>query len=170
MSDVLELDPVDRLAAGALGEPGQREFFVQARRGDAQITVLLEKQQVAIMAAEALTFLDRIDNDEGTITTTDGIDASIQEPAVASFRARAVGMGYDPTRQRLLIELREFAVDDEEPDDEDVEGWVVRIYASKQQLRAACIAGLEAVEAGRPLCEWCEMPMDPNGHICPKWN
>ena len=170
MSDVLEFDPVDRLAAGAIGEPGQREFFLQARRGDAQITVLLEKQQVAVMAAEALTFLDRIDSDEGVVTSGEDIDASIQEPAIATFRARAVGMGYDPTRQRLLIELREFAVEDEEPEDEDAEGLVVRLYASKEQLRAACVAGLDAVTSGRPLCEWCEMPMNPGEHICPKWN
>ncbi len=170
MSEVHEFDPVDRLAAGAIGEPGNREFLLQAQRGDVQITILLEKQQVAVMAAEAMTFLDRIDSDESLPTSGDGIDAALREPAIASFRARAVGMGYDPRRQTLLIELREHAVDDDEPDDEDAEGWIVRIYATKPQLRAACIAALDAVSNGRPICEWCELPMNPDGHLCPKWN
>ena len=28
----------------------------------------------------------------------------------------------------------------------------------------------EAVAAGRPLCPLCDMPMDPAGHRCPRWN
>ncbi len=170
MSDALEFDPVDRLGAGAVGEPGSRSFYLQAKHGDVQISILVEKQQIAIMAAEGMSFLDRLDHDEHVTTTGDGQDASIHEPAIPSFRARAVGLGYDPTRKLLLIELREFAVDDEEPDDNDAAGWIVRMYATKAQVRAACIAGLEAVSAGRPLCEWCELPIDPAGHICPKWN
>ena len=30
--------------------------------------------------------------------------------------------------------------------------------------------GAEAVVGGRPLCPLCDLPMDPAGHICPRWN
>ena len=39
----IELESVDSLGAGAVGEPGDREFFLQARTESAQLTVLVEK-------------------------------------------------------------------------------------------------------------------------------
>jgi hypothetical protein len=30
--------------------------------------------------------------------------------------------------------------------------------------------GAQAVSAGRPRCDLCDFPMDPDGHICPRWN
>ena len=28
----------------------------------------------------------------------------------------------------------------------------------------------QAVAGGRPLCRWCALPMDPDGHFCPRMN
>ena len=30
--------------------------------------------------------------------------------------------------------------------------------------------GVAAVEGGREKCRLCDFPMDPDGHICPRWN
>ena len=46
-----ELDPVQRLTAGAVGEPGRRAFFIQGRHGDTLVSLLVEKQQVAALSA-----------------------------------------------------------------------------------------------------------------------
>jgi hypothetical protein len=37
-------------------------------------------------------------------------------------------------------------------------------------VRAMAARGAEAVAGGRPLCQLCNFPMDPAGHICPRWN
>jgi uncharacterized repeat protein (TIGR03847 family) len=115
---------------------------------------------------------------------------------VPLFRARLIGLGFDPEREMVLIELRERSSEDEEegealpsqaeeatpdlpdlpdvavadPTDEDEEGYVARIYATRGQVRAMAAKGAEAVAAGRPLCPLCDMPMDPAGHRCPRWN
>ena len=47
---VIELDPVDRITADAVGEPGERSFYLQARKGPMLITLLVEKQQVQLLA------------------------------------------------------------------------------------------------------------------------
>ena len=60
MDNVIELDGVDALGAGAIGEPGQRVFYIQADKSDARLTVVVEKEQVALLAEEAVAFLDRI--------------------------------------------------------------------------------------------------------------
>ena len=49
-------------------------------------------------------------------------------------------------------------------------GYVARIYATRAQVRAMAARGAEAVTGGRPPCPLCEMPMDPAGHRCPRWN
>jgi uncharacterized repeat protein (TIGR03847 family) len=198
----IELETVDSLGAGAVGDPGEREFFLQARTESAQLTVLVEKEQVALLATEAVAFLDRIAEDypeEGASVPEPVVrQAGLREPTVPLFRARLIGLGFDPERELVLIELRERSSDDEdegealkseteatgadlpdlpeagtavaEPTDEEEEGYVARIYATRLQVRAMAAKGAEAVAAGRPLCPLCDMPMDPSGHRCPRWN
>jgi uncharacterized repeat protein (TIGR03847 family) len=94
---------------------------------------------------------------------------------VPLFRARLIGLGFDPERELVLLELRERAEDDDtasEDGDEgdDDEGYVARIYATRAQVRAMAARGAEAVAGGRPPCPLCEQPMDPSGHRCPRWN
>ena len=195
----IELETVDSLGAGAVGDPGEREFFLQARTESAQLTVLVEKEQVALLATEAVAFLDRIAEDypEGPTGVPEPLArlAGLREPTVPLFRARLIGLGFDPERELVLIELRERSSEDDEegsseaadvppelpdlaesgtavadPTDEEEEGYVARIYATRPQVRAMAAKGAEAVAAGRPLCPLCDMPMDPSGHRCPRWN
>ncbi|HEY4396666.1 MAG TPA: DUF3090 family protein [Acidimicrobiia bacterium] len=193
----IELETVDSLGAGAVGDPGEREFFLQARTESAQLTVLVEKEQVALLATEAVAFLDRIAEDypeEPPAPREPAVrQAGLREPTVPLFRARLIGLGFDPEREMVLIELRERSSEDEEegealtpeaedatpdltdlpvadPTDEEEDGYVARIYATRGQVRAMAAKGAEAVAAGRPLCPLCDMPMDPAGHRCPRWN
>jgi uncharacterized repeat protein (TIGR03847 family) len=178
--ELIELDHVDALGAGAVGEPGRRAFYIQARTSSAQLTVLVEKEQVALLASEAVAFLDRIaDEYPETPAEVPTTSTELREPTVPLFRARLIGIGYDPERERVLLELRERAAeeDDEEEDtgldgDEDDEepGYVARIHATRAQVRALAARGVEAVASGRPLCPLCELPMDPTGHWCPRSN
>jgi uncharacterized repeat protein (TIGR03847 family) len=182
MPDPIELDPVDGLGAGAVGEPGDRAFYLQARKERAQLTVLVEKEQVALLATEAIAFLDRIADEypEDAISLPTE-EAELQEPTVPLFRARLIGLGFDPERELVLIELRERSSDDDEedaaepppviePEPDEEEGFVARLYATRPQVRAMAARGAAAVAAGRPPCPLCDQPMDPAGHRCPRWN
>ena len=185
MSESIDLEHIDALATGAVGEPGQREFFIQARTASTQLTVLVEKEQVALLATEAVAFLDRIaadfPEDDDPILPQQMVN--LKEPTVPLFRARLIGLGFDPDRERVLIELREQTSEDDEeeatpaagePDDtlgeDEPEGYVARIYATRSQVRAMAAHGAATVAAGRPPCPLCDMPMDPAGHRCPRWN
>ena len=194
MADSIDLEHIDALATGAVGEPGQREFFIQARTASTQLTVLVEKEQVALLATEAVAFLDRIAADfpEADEPVMPQQTVSLKEPTVPLFRARLIGLGFDPDRERVLIELREQAAEEEEaaaaaaaaeevgtpvadpasdtPGDDEPEGYVARIYATRSQVRAMAAHGAATVAAGRPPCPLCDMPMDPAGHRCPRWN
>ncbi len=123
--------------------------------------------------------------------------AELREPTVPLFRARLIGLGFDPERELVLIELRERArrrrrrrrrprragpadrratptTDAARSStlraDDDEEGYVARIYATRSQVRAMAAHGAVVVSAGRPPCDLCGQPMDPAGHRCPRWN
>jgi uncharacterized repeat protein (TIGR03847 family) len=173
VTDLIEFDPVDDIGAGAFGTPGQRTFVIQARKGSAVLSVLVEKEQVQLLASEANQFLDKIAEEDpeeppGSAGTVAGV-VTEDEPL---FRARLIGIGYDPDRHLVLIELREDASDDEEapPPLDESEGHIARLYATRSQVRAMARNGVAAVEAGRPRCQLCDFPMEPDGHICPRWN
>jgi uncharacterized repeat protein (TIGR03847 family) len=179
MDNVIELDQVDALGAGAIGVPGERVFYIQADKADARLTVVVEKEQVALLAAEAVAFLDRLSDeypeDGPEPSSLHPSAAQVTEPAVPLFRARMIGLGFEPDRRLVLLELREKAEDDDEdepvaPDPGADEGYVARIFATRAQVRAMAARGAEAVAGGRPLCQLCNFPMDPAGHICPRWN
>jgi uncharacterized repeat protein (TIGR03847 family) len=181
--DEIELEDIEGLGTGAVGEPGARAFYVQARTAATQLTVLVEKEQVALLATEAVAFLDRIADEypEDPAILPEDV-AELREPTVPLFRARLIGLGFDPERQLVLIELRERSTDDDEDDedeplagldddgDDEEAGYIARIYATRPQVRAMAARGAAVVEAGRPPCPLCGMPMDPAGHRCPRWN
>src|SRR5882724_10934324 len=57
----IEFDPVASIAAGAVGEPGQRAFYIQAEKDGTVLSVLVEKQQVAMLAERVGLLLDQVE-------------------------------------------------------------------------------------------------------------
>ncbi len=179
----IELDDVDALGAGAVGEPGARAFYIQARTAATQLTVLVEKEQVALLATEAVAFLDRIADEypeDPAILPADV--AELHEPTVPLFRARLIGLGFDPERE-LVLHRAPRAIDRRrrrrgrrrerrrlDDDRRRRAGYVARIYATRPQVRGDGGARRGGRRAGRPPCPLCDMPMDPAGHRCPRWN
>ncbi len=47
---VFEFQSPDRFVVGTIGMPGERTFFLQARTGSQVTSVVVEKQQVIVLA------------------------------------------------------------------------------------------------------------------------
>jgi uncharacterized repeat protein (TIGR03847 family) len=164
----IELDPVDRLTAAAVGEPGQRSFYLQARKDDVVVSMLLEKQQVALLSAHIDELLERVGEpaDEPDPDTLD-----LEEPIVPEFRIGRIGLGFDEDRDLVLLQCDEFVPEDEESDEPSPDDMgQVRLWATRGQIAALARRGEQEVESGRPLCSMCGQPMDADGHFCPRSN
>src|SRR3954470_21081796 len=61
----MDLENVDKITAGAVGDPGERTFFLQAREGDRTITITVEKEQVELLASSILEILATVDLETG---------------------------------------------------------------------------------------------------------
>ncbi len=46
----------------------------------------------------------------------------------------------------------------------------VRLFATREQMFALSRHGAEVAQRGRPTCQYCGNPMDPEGHACPAMN
>jgi len=161
---LIDLDPVDRLTAGAVGPPGQRVFYIQGRKAQRLVTVLVEKQQVELLSASILEVLSRAGRDTGAGPGED--ELGLEEPLVPEWRAGRLSIGYDEARDRILLEAEELVEDEEEVG----ERGRVRFWASREQALAMARHSAAVAAAGRPRCQLCGNPMDPLGHTCPALN
>jgi uncharacterized repeat protein (TIGR03847 family) len=172
----MELEDVDRITAGAIGEPGARTFFIQARQGDELATVLVEKEQVQLLAASVLEVLSRLDVETGTDGPSEE-EMALEEPFEPLWRAGRLSIGYDESRDRLLLEMEQLLPEREDEDTEDDEDDEdaeqpdrVRVWATREQMLSLSRHGALVCQKGRPPCELCGNPKDPEGHACPATN
>jgi uncharacterized repeat protein (TIGR03847 family) len=231
---LIELDPVDRLTAGAVGQPGARVFYLQARKDDRLVTLLVEKQQVQLLAASVVEILARVGKETGQGPPEE--EMGLEEPAVPEWRAGRLSIGYQEERDLLVLEAEEILpeeeVEGEEGDEEDgqeggealkeqlamleaglgselelelateeleaelgadlgseleqkrgvdpedpaevgdseAEPQRARFWGTREQMLSLARQGAAVCAAGRPRCQLCGNPMDPEGHRCPALN
>ena len=175
-------DPPERFVAGTVGEPGARTFFLQARSGPRVTSVGLEKEQVALLAERLEELLDEIVRRTGGNTTvpaatpTDLTDNDpLDQPILEEFRVGSLALAWDEPHSRIVIEAGAITEDENpaEPlsDDQTAEAPdVLRVRLTGGQARAFAARAQAVVSAGRPPCPLCELPLDPQGHVCPRQN
>ena len=179
---VFEFDPPDRFVAGTVGEPGDRTFFLQATRAGQVTSVALEKTQVAALAERIEELLDEVLRRSGGTAPVPAVApaelddvAPLDLPIVEEFRVGTMALSWDGDDERVVIEAQGMATDtaEEEPlvDDDDVDGPpLLRVRVSGSAARAFAKRAQQLVAAGRPPCPFCGLPLDPDGHVCPREN
>jgi len=182
-------DTPDRYLAAAIGEPGHREFYLQAGRGRNVVTVALEKAQVAALAERLHELLEEVS--ERGVELPVGVEAiegtGLQQPIVEAFRVGSMTLGWDGERAAVLIEARSLTAEevqaamsagvtpDEDGDDDDEpanteSADVLQVHLSPTAVRGFVAQAVRVIEAGRPPCPLCGLPLNPEGHICPRRN
>jgi len=53
---------------------------------------------------------------------------------------------------------------------EEPEGERVRMFATREQMLSLSRHGAVVASRGRPTCQFCGNPIDPDGHVCPAMN
>jgi uncharacterized repeat protein (TIGR03847 family) len=186
----VDLERVDRITAGAVGEPGERTFFLQARQGDRSVTILVEKEQVELLGTSILEILATVGRETGEGPPSE--ELGLEPPLEPLWRAGRLSIGYAEERDLMLLEIEELVELEDEPEDEqdeadeagdepeddtapvaETEGPEpdrVRLWATREQMFALARHGAAVAERGRPRCRFCGNPIDPEGHMCPAMN
>lgn len=162
-----DLNPVSHITADAIGEPGQRVFYLQASQEQRLVTLVLEKEQVQALAVSVEQMLEelekRLPQGAAEMELISQYDLVLREPVDPAFRVGQMGLGYDAETDRLIIVAQELADDSDEMS-------VARFWATRAQMKALSEHSLRVVKAGRPSCPLCSQPIDPDGHFCPRRN
>jgi len=183
----IDLNPVTHITTDAIGQPGQRVFYIQGRTDDRVVTVIVEKVQIQTLALGVEDFLTEIQQRYPELAPVspsfDETLMHIQPPVDPLFRVGELGLAYDADHDLAVLVVREIQTGETEGEG-DVEGEgegedaqapeeetsVVRFWCTRSQLYAMGRWGLEVSGRGRPICPYCGQPMDPSGHFCPKRN
>ncbi|GAA4666904.1 MULTISPECIES: DUF3090 domain-containing protein [Streptomyces] len=182
-------DPPDRFVAGTVGLPGRRTFFLQATAAGRTTSVALEKAQVEALAERIDELLDEVVRRTGgnapvpavapaEMTDTAPLDAPVEE----EFRVGTMALAWDGEEQRMVVEAQALVELEADTDEDlaeaeerllqdDVNGPpMLRVRLTGTMARAFAKRALEVVNAGRPPCPLCSLPLDPEGHVCPRQN
>ncbi|MDN5763020.1 MAG: DUF3090 domain-containing protein [Microlunatus sp.] len=181
----------DRFVAGTVGQPGERTFFLQAREGNRITSVVVEKQQVSVLAEHLDRVLNEVLRRSGAVTDvpppqkTPDDTGPLDAPITEEFRVGTMTIAWDPSISKIVIELFSNVDDDDSEVDSELpaagtaapegseevdadEVFVVKITASYARNFVARAQAL--IAAGRPPCPFCLQPLDPDGHVCPRAN
>jgi uncharacterized repeat protein (TIGR03847 family) len=193
VSDSFDFATPDLFTAGTIGPPGQRVFYLQAREGDALVTLKCEKEQVRVLGEYLGRLLERL----STPATSPAGDLALVEPLTPAWVVGSIGVGYDEAADRVVLVIEEVGEQDETeeaegqeepegrsqaavepaPEEEDEETAETegdrasgRVHLTRAQVAAFVGRAKSLVEAGRPTCRFCGRPMNPGGHRCARTN
>ena len=167
----IDLRPCDHVTADAIGQPGQRVFYLQGWKNDDIITVIIEKFQLQHLAVAVEQFLAELSQRMPALSSAAGDydeeRMQILPPVEPMFRVSELALSYDPEADLVGLIAREVP---SEAEADHPEGTVVRYWCSRSQVRALAHWGMEVTRRGRPTCPQCGQPMDAEGHFCERKN
>ncbi len=156
-----DLPSPDAFTAGTVGPAGQRVFYLQVRDADLVVTLRCEKQQVAALADYLDGLLEDLDPTPYGIATS---DLDLAEPVHELWIVGPIGVAYDEPGDRIVVVLEELVEETVE------EGSSVKVRLNRAQVSAFVSRARGLVSAGRPPCRFCGLPLDAEGHACPRMN
>lgn len=189
----MDLGPVDHITIGAVGPPGERVFYLQARAEARVISLLVEKEQVVALSQAVFEVVRRASLEPGKPLPEEAM--ALVEPVEADWRAGRIALGFDSATEDFVLQATEqvaedddLDLDDDEGEEEalggefasDIGGGLGGVESDRQSLSLRATANqmlslanhtLVVAARGRPRCPLCGNPMHPDGaHWCPGKN
>jgi uncharacterized repeat protein (TIGR03847 family) len=173
---------------GAIGPPGKRVFYLQARQEEQLMSLKIEKEQVLFLAGGLTEVL--ADLAAPSAVPSEG-DLELEQPIEPEWAVGSLQLAYDVATDRVLLIAREVGVDEESEaagDDEGQTGTeelttgdrgtdssptgesaVARVALTREQAAGVIEHGKRLLRGGRPPCPLCGYPLGED-HSCPKTN
>lgn len=165
MSPSFDLDPVEWITASSIGPPGNRTFYLRARKDGEYVALVVEKSQIRSFADLA----QRLLADAGVTIVPDDVDSALElhGPVQPAWRAGQMSLGTDEAAEIFVLEAVELVTlepgtDPESIAADDIEPATARFVMNREQMTAMTAFAAFAVEhGGRERCQVCEGLRDP---------
>jgi uncharacterized repeat protein (TIGR03847 family) len=169
----IDLNPVTHVTVDAIGQPGERVFYLQGRNADHVVTLLVEKFQIQTLALAVENLMSELRE-----KMPDLVDASpeyeeqemmLEPPLDPLFRVGELSLGYDPEQDLMVVIAKEvpLGLSDKNEQDDLSE---VRFWCTRSQLWALSRWGIELASRGRPVWPSTGDPILPPGEFSPTNN
>lgn len=148
----IDLNPVDFITVGTVGPKGQRVFHLQAGKDGQVVSLTIEKEQAWALSEAIRELAEDLDQRYPTLEAVDISDFNMElrDPIEPLFRVAQMGLGYDEDRSMVVLVAQELVAVDEDADPESVQPGIVRMWCSREQMRALSLHATATVQAGRP--------------------
>ena len=169
----IDLNPISHITVDAIGQPGERVFYLQGKSANQAITLLVEKFQIQTLALAIENLMVELQEKAPDLNEASPIydeDEMILDPPLDPlFRVGELSLGYDQEKDLLVLIAKEVSTGmTESEDDEDLSE--VRFWCTRSQLWAMGRWGIELASRGRPVWPSTGEPILPPGVFSPKNN
>ncbi len=161
------LGALSNIDAETFGEPGRRTFRLVLKAGAANISVWLEKEQLFQLGVSLQEAVRRLSDEQRAGPSSPAGPEWSGEELSLEFKAQQMMLKYETSGNAYYLEAHE---GDDEEREQDREGTSVSCGISVSQSVSLAEQALKICAAGRPPCFLCGLPIDPEGHICPRAN
>ena len=180
--NIFNHDVVSRFIVGTVGMPGERAFFIQVESVIGFTTVAVEKSQVSALSVRLRELITQVRRNK--LASLDELEIAalvdneaLNFPIDEEFTAGVMAIAWDVDSQRVSVEIQavadgeftELLGDDEVSEIEDPPD-LLRFNLRLFQARGFCDRADLIVASGRTACSFCGLPIDSNGHLCPRSN
>lgn len=166
--------PVTRFIVSAIGEPGERQFFIQVKSSDGLNSVTLEKTQVIALTERFEELIRELRR--GKLATAADLSAAtvvddlpMELPIDEDFQVGVISITWE--KDLVFVNIQAISQDEDLIlDDLDSGPDLIIATLRIDQVKGFCERAKSIVNAGRPACPFCGLPIDPLGHLCPRAN
>jgi len=168
----IDLKPVTHMTVDAIGQPGERVFYLQGKNADQVITLLVEKFQIQTLALAIENLMTELKSKMPDLLDAspdyDEDEMTLSPPLEPLFRVGELSLGYDPEQDFMVLIAKEIPIDLTENEEEPINE--VRFWCTRSQLWALGRWGIELASRGRPVWPSTGEPILPPGEFSPKNN
>jgi len=168
----LDLNPISHITVDAIGEPGERVFYLQGKNEDRVVTLLVEKFQIQTLSLAIENLMselrDKLPDIDVASPDYKEEDMILKVPLDPLFRVGELSLGYEPGQDLMVLIAKE--VPQDKPDTEEESLSEIRFWCTRSQLWALGRWGIELASRGRPVWPSTGEPILPAGEFSPKNN
>ncbi len=168
----VDLNPITHITVDAIGQPGERVFYLQGKSPSDSITLLVEKFQIQTLALAIENLMSELREKAPELADAspdyDEEDMTLEPPLDPLFRVGELSLGYDPEQDLMILIAKEVSLD--MPEDEETPLSEVRFWCTRSQIWAIGRWGIELASRGRPVWPSTGEPILPPGEFSPKNN
>lgn len=169
MSRMRKLDPLESFIVGTIGQPGEREFYLQAKFHGGIHSFAIDKGQVSALADRMAMLIGELKAADYRFENV--IAVPLEVPLIPEFQIGVIGIVWLGETEQVSLDIQEITEGDNDLVPEDESGPALfRLMMSPDIANAFVNLARKVVSAGRAPCPFCGLPINREGHLCPRAN